>query len=89
MSAPIDTERLRRALWSDCRRVAPDRWLAGDHVVLADGAYLLCDCMDFTIHGDRCKHCLCVLLHAGDPTVVAALRMLVAEPARQRKMRAA
>ena len=84
----IEPGRLARALWLDCRRVAFDRWLAGDRVVLVDGGYLLCDCMDFTIHGDRCKHCLCVLLHAGDPTVVLALRMLVPEPARRRKVAA-
>ena len=93
MSTPIDARRLARAIYLDCRRMDSDRFLitggSDNHVVWADGGLVYCDCFDFQRHGDRCKHCLCVLLHNGDHDAVLALRQLVREPARRPKVRAA
>lgn len=84
--AEIDPGRLALAVHLDCRRIAPDRYLvsggAGDQVLVIDGGWVRCDCSDYPIRGDGCKHCLCVRLHSGDPQVVAALRMLVPRPSR-------
>ena len=93
MSAPIDPGRLARAVWLDCKPVASGRYLvsggADSHVVVVDGGWVRCDCADSAIRGDGCKHALACRLHSGDPTVALALRQLVPEPARQRKVRAA
>ena len=52
----IDSARLQRAIYLDCRRVAPDRWLvtggAAGHVLVVDGGYIRCDCPDYAIRGD-------------------------------------
>ncbi len=86
MSAPIDTERLHRAVWLDVKPVAPGRYLvtggADSHVVVVDGGWVLCDCLDSQFTGDNCKHSLATRLHGGDPAVVKALRQLVVAPAR-------
>ena len=85
MSAICPT-RLARALWLDVKPVAPGRYLvsggADGHVVVVDGGWVRCDCPDFAIRGDGCKHALACRLHSGDPTVVTALRMLVPRPTR-------
>ena len=59
------------------------------HVVVVDGGWVRCDCPDFAMHGDGCKHSLACRLHGGDPAVVVALRQLIPEPAQRRKVRAA
>lgn len=83
MSA-IDAHRLVRAVWLDCRRVAHDRYLVSggvaDHMVVVDGGYVLCDCIDSQRVGDQCKHALIARLYCGDPSVVVALRQLVPAP---------
>lgn len=85
MSA-IDAGRLARAVWLNCQPVAPGRFLVSggvdDHLVEVDGGYVYCDCEDSQRVGDACKHGLACRLHCGDPTVVLALRMLVARPSR-------
>ena len=85
-SVTIDPTRLRRAIWLDVKPVAPDRYLvtggADGHVVVVDGGWVRCDCLDFSIYGDGCKHALACRPHGGDPTVVVALRQLVPRPSR-------
>ncbi len=85
MSA-IDDARLARAVWLDCRRVAPDRYLVtggrDDHVVVIRDGRVICDCLDSQFTGDNCKHSLVTRLHSGDPLVVKALRQLVPAPGR-------
>ena len=89
----IDSGRLAHAIYWDVKPVAPGRYLvsggAAGHVVVVDGGRVICDCQDFAIRGDACKHALACRLHGGDPTVVKALRQLVPEPARRRKVRTA
>ena len=86
MSAPIDSGRLQRAIWLDYQRVSLDQFLVtggvDDHVVVVDGGYVRCDCWDYSIRGDGCKHALCVRLHGGDPEIVVALRRLIPRPSR-------
>ena len=86
MNAPIDTERLRRAVWLDVKPVAPGQFLVSggttSHLVAIDGGFVRCNCEDSQRVGDACKHALACRLHGGDPTVVVALRMLVPTPHR-------
>ena len=85
-SPVIDPERLARACWLDCQRVAPDRYLISggrdDHVVVVQDGRAWCDCVDSQWKGDGCKHSLIVRLCEGDVEVVKALRQLVPAPAR-------
>ena len=80
----IDAGRLRRAVWLEVHPVAPGRYLvsggADDHMVDISAGWVRCDCPDAQLHGDGCKHGLCVRLHNGDPEVVRALRQLVPNP---------
>ena len=84
----IDTGRLRRAVWLDCRPVGLGGFLVrggqDDHYVDIDGGYVRCDCVDSQLNGDGCKHALCIRLHCGDPEVALALRQLVPRPAQRR-----
>ena len=86
MSAPIDTERLHRAIYLDVRPVAPGTYLVSggtdSHTVVIDGGLVRCSCIDSQRVGDQCKHALIARLYCGDPSVVVALRMLVARPMR-------
>ena len=86
MSAPIDADRLARAVWLDVKAVAPGRYLvsggADSHVVVIDGGFVRCDCIDSQRVGDACKHALACRLCGGDPIVVRALRTLVTRPTR-------
>ena len=82
----IDPGRLRRAIYLDCQRVSPDRYLitggSDGHIVVVEDGRVLCDCIDVIRAGDSCKHSLLVRLMEGDPAVVAALRQLVPGPSR-------
>ena len=85
LAAELGSERARAqegGRMSDIDSARLARGSAVDHVVDADGGYVLCDCTDFSIRGDGCKHCLCVRFHSGDPLLVKALRQLVPAPAR-------
>ncbi len=80
----IDPTRLARAIWLDCRRLYPGRYLVyggtADHVVEVDGGRVTCHCPDSERMGDACKHALALRLRAGDGEVIAALRELVRRP---------
>lgn len=83
----IDAARLQRAVWLEVQPVSPGQYLvsggSADHLVGVDGGWVRCDCPDAHLHGDGCKHALCVRLNNGDPEVTRALRQLVARPAQR------
>ena len=93
MSTEIDPGRLSKAVWLDVEPEGFERYLvtggADDHLVVVDGGYVNCGCEDSQRVGDNCKHSLATRLICGDPVVAVALRTLVDEPARRRKVRAA
>ncbi len=82
----IDTGRLKRATWPEVQPVAPGRFLVRGgravHMVDIDRGWVRCDCADYSLRGDACKHCLVVRLHSGDPLAVKTLRQLVPAPGR-------
>ena len=92
MNTTIDPGRLARAVWLDVEPEGFQRYVvtggADGHVVEISGGWVRCDCPDFAIRGDACKHALAVSLTCGAPDVVRALRELIAEPAQRRRVAA-
>ena len=82
----VERGRLRRAIHLDATPIDVDTYLVtGGHenhtVNIVDGG-CFCDCFDFHIHGDGCKHSLIVRLLGGDEAVVRALREIVPRKAK-------
>ena len=77
----IEPGRLTRAVHLTVNRIDVDSWLVSggsqDHTVEVRDGECFCDCFDFHIHGDNCKHSLVVRLLGGDEEVVLALRQIV------------
>ena len=86
----IDPTRLARAVHLDVQRMTPDSFRVSggqqDHTVVVSVGDVGCDCVDSSVRGPGCKHELCVRLHCGDGDVVKALRALVAQPQRLRRV---
>lgn len=81
--------RLARAVHLDCERIGNGAWQvtggANAHVVGEDASS--CDCFDHAQRSATCKHMLAVRLRLGDADTLAALRLLVAPPARSTTLR--
>ncbi len=77
----IEPGRLRRAIHLTAKRIDVDSYLVTggheNHVVNVVDGECRCDCFDFRIHGDKCKHSLLVRLLGGDEAVVKALPEIV------------
>ncbi len=88
----VEPGRLRRAVHLNAAPMDVDSWLVSDgsqdHTVNVVDGTCVCDCFDFRIHGDGCKHSLLVRLLGGDEAVVRALREIVPNsPGTQKKAR--
>lgn len=84
----IDARRLQRAVWlsveplgyGHCYRVANG---SRSHFVNLESATASCDCWDYLYRGAICAHQLSAALREGEPSVVAALRLLIPSPKRR------
>ena len=84
----IDPRRLARALYLECQQEEPDTfrvWGGTQSHTVECGQVTRCNCVDFQMHGDGCKHVLRVLLAQGDAEVLRTLQLLVPYPKTRRK----
>ncbi len=81
----IEPGRLSRAIHLDAVPIDVDSYLvtggAENHTVNVRDGECFCDCFDFRLHGDGCKHSLLVRLLGGDEEVVLALREIIPKTA--------
>lgn len=86
-----DLRRLQRAVHLDCRRLEDGTWnvTGGTAPHRVNANTRTCDCRDYQLHGQPCKHIARVLLAVGDAATLEALRHVVEQPKRARGPRAA